>query len=74
MQKIPWRQLEDLDFPDDIALISHTCDQMQRKTTELEIHTRQGLLILEYTLENKVIKVKTATITVEGKSFKEVHT
>ena len=30
---IPWRQLDDLDFADDIALPSHTVHQMRDKTS-----------------------------------------
>ena len=31
-----WKQLDDLDFADDIALLAHTYQQMQEKTTQLE--------------------------------------
>jgi len=31
-----WHHLEDLDFADDIALLSHRFQQMQEKTTRLE--------------------------------------
>ena len=33
VQLTPWRQVADLDFVDDIALLSHSGDQMLRKTT-----------------------------------------
>ena len=33
IQWTPWRQLDDLDFADDIALLPHTGHQMQDKTT-----------------------------------------
>lgn len=33
IQWTPWTQLDDLDFADDIALLSHTQQQMQEKTT-----------------------------------------
>ena len=40
------RQLEDLDFADDIALVSTTAAQMQRKTTKLsETASKMGLKI-----------------------------
>ena len=29
-----WSQLDDLDFADDLALLSHTYQQMQEKTSE----------------------------------------
>ncbi|KAL9970778.1 hypothetical protein ACROYT_G023202 [Oculina patagonica] len=35
IQWTPWTQLEDLDFADDLALLSHNHDQMQGKTTGL---------------------------------------
>ena len=35
IQWSPWRQLDDLDFADDIALLSHTAHQMQDKTSIL---------------------------------------
>ena len=31
-----WKQLDDLDFADDIALLAHTYQKMQEKTTQLE--------------------------------------
>ena len=31
-----WKQLDNLDFADDIALLSHAYQQMQKKTTQLE--------------------------------------
>ena len=35
LQLKPWSQLNDLDFADDIALVSHNHQQMQRKTTHM---------------------------------------
>ena len=35
IQWTPWTQLEDLDFADDLALLSHKHDQMQSKTSAL---------------------------------------
>ena len=41
-----WSQLDDLDFADDLALLSHTHQQMQDKTTELQnTSTKVGLNI-----------------------------
>ena len=68
--------MEDLDFADDIALLSHTCDQMQRKTTELE-NTAKSIGLRIHPLKSKVMKVKRESevnITVEGKSLEEVDT
>ena len=36
IQWMLWKQLDDLDFADDIALLAHTYQQMQEKTTQLE--------------------------------------
>ena len=50
IQWTPWTQLNDLDFADDIALLSHNHLQMQEKTSEvaensmklgLNIHTKE---------------------------------
>ena len=76
VQWTPWRQLEDLDFADDIVLLSHTCDQMQLKTTELE-NTAKSIGLRIHPGKSKVMKVKTnstANITVEYKSLDEVDT
>ena len=35
LQWTPWSQLNDLDFADDIALVSHNHQQMQQKTTHM---------------------------------------
>ena len=41
-----WNQLDDLDFADDIALLSHSRQQMQGKTSDLEVTSLQvGLKI-----------------------------
>jgi len=46
IQWTPWTQLEDLDFADDLALLSHTHDQMQGKTSSLDILSKSvGLKI-----------------------------
>ena len=46
VQWTPWLQLEDLDFADDLALMSHTKHQMQSKTDTLdEISKSIGLNI-----------------------------
>ena len=76
VQWTPWRQLEDLDFADDIALLSHTCDQMQRKTTDLE-NTAKSIGLRIHPGKSKVMKVKTestANIRVEGRNLEEVDT
>ena len=41
LQWNPFKQLDDLDFADDLALISGTHTQIQRKTTRLHDHSKQ---------------------------------
>ena len=46
IQWTPWSQLEDLDFADDLALLSHSHQQMQEKTELLNtVSTQLGLNI-----------------------------
>ena len=46
IQWTPWSQLEDLDFADDLALLSHSHKQMQEKTEQLNtVSTQLGLNI-----------------------------
>ena len=53
-----WRQLDDLDFADDLALLSHTHQQMQDKTSTLEANaSKVGLRINKD--KTKVMKVNT---------------
>jgi hypothetical protein len=53
-----WTQLDDLDFADDLALLAHTHEQMQNKTTDLSTLSKSiGLRI--HPGKSKVLKVKT---------------
>ena len=53
-------KLDDLDFADDIALLSHSHNQMQRKTETLDrISARTGLKI--HAGKTKVLRIKAAT-------------
>jgi len=46
IQWTPWSRLEDLDFADDLALLSHSNQQMQEKTEQLNtVSTQLGLNI-----------------------------
>ena len=69
-----WTQLEDLDFADDLALLSHNHDQMQGKTTRLEpTSERTGLKINRG--KSKVMSINTTNenpITVGGEQLEEV--
>ena len=67
-------QLDDLDFADDIALLSHTHKQMQEKTQIVaENSARLGLKIHQG--KSKVLKVNSinaSPITIEEKALEEV--
>ena len=69
-----WTQLEDLDFADDLALLSHNHDQMQGKTTRLAATSeRTGLKINRG--KSKVMRINTTNenpITVGGEQLEEV--
>ena len=70
-----WSQLEDLDFADDIALLSHNHEQIQEKTTRLGTSSSQvGLKI--HPEKTKLIKVNTlniAPVSLDGKDLEEVE-
>ena len=70
-----WTQLEDLDFADDLALLSHQHQQMQNKTSQLETISAQiGLSI--HTGKTKLLKINTTNnspITLGGKELEEVE-
>ena len=75
IQWTPWTQLDDLDFADDLALLSHTQHQMQEKTNIVSAtSTRLGLTI--HRGKSKVLKINTANstpITLEGEALEEVE-
>ena len=68
-------QLDDLDFADDLALLSHNHNQMQDKTTRLETLSAQtGLKINQKKTElMKINTTSNAQITVGGEPIKEVE-
>ena len=57
-----WQQLDDLDFADDIALLSHNQEQMQEKTEELN-RTAKSLGLKIHTGKSKILKVGTDSST-----------
>ena len=60
IQWTPWTQLDDLDFADDLALLSHNKQQMQAKTTELDtISAQTGLHI--HKDKTKIMKINTTS-------------
>ena len=69
-----WTQLEDLDFADDLALLSHSHRQMQDKTSRLAtISSQVGLDI--HPQKTQVLKVNTTnseSVKLEGKDLEEV--
>ncbi|CAG2187214.1 unnamed protein product [Mytilus edulis] len=68
------QRLEDLDFADDLALLSHRLKDMRDKTTELhETGKKLGLKI--NIKKTKIMKVKTrkgGTVSIEGEDIEEV--
>ncbi|VDP37357.1 unnamed protein product [Schistosoma margrebowiei] len=68
-------QLNDLDFADDLALLSHTHEQMQMKTTSVAaVATSVGLKIHE--VKTKVLKYNTENailITLDGETLEDVE-
>ena len=69
-----WKQLDDLDFADDLALISHTQQQMLEKTNYVaQFSACVGLNI--HRGKSKVLKINTSSntqITLEGTNLEEV--
>ena len=55
-----WEQLDDLDFADDIALLSHTQTQMKENTEKLS-QTAIKLGLIPNTAKTKVIKIHAKT-------------
>ena len=73
IQWTPWTQLEDLEFADDIALLSHTKPHMQAKTTALcDFSESIGLRI--HPEKSKVLKIgaKEEQIKVKDQSLENV--
>ena len=75
IQRTLWTQLDDLDFADDLALLSHNHSQMQDKTTLLEtISAGTGLKINRKKTElMKMNTTANAPITVGGEPIREVE-
>ncbi|MGL5901241.1 MAG: reverse transcriptase domain-containing protein [Cetobacterium sp.] len=76
IQWTPWKQLDDLDFADDLALLSHTQQQMQEKTNHVASTSAQiGLNI--HKDKTKVLKINATNnnpITLESEELEEVET
>ena len=62
IQWTPWKHLENLDFADDAALLSHTQHQMQEKTTIISQNSARIGLDIHPTI-SKILKVNTENTT-----------
>ena len=73
IQWTPWSQLEDLDLADDLALLSHSHQQMQEKTELLNtVSTQPGLNINRS--RTRIMKANTKNnnpITLNGEPLEE---
>ena len=68
-----WSQLDDLDFADDLALLSHSHEQMQEKTDLLNLVSAQTGLNINMN-KTKIMKANTKSknvVTVDGKPLEE---
>nr|KAG5711712.1 hypothetical protein BaRGS_023476 [Batillaria attramentaria] len=67
-----WTQLDDLDFADDLALLSHSHSQMQDKTTCLEA-TSAGTGLKINRKKTELMKINTTASTPSQSIWKEYH-
>nr|KAG5705287.1 hypothetical protein BaRGS_010738 [Batillaria attramentaria] len=70
-----WMKLDDLDFADDLALLSHSHSQMQDKTTYLEA-TSAGTGLKINRKKTELMKINTTAntpVTVGGEPIREVE-
>nr|KAG5707903.1 hypothetical protein BaRGS_031634 [Batillaria attramentaria] len=70
-----WTQLDDLDFANDLALLSHSHSQMQDKTTRLEA-TSAGTGLKINRKKTELMKINTTAntpVTVGGEPIREVE-
>jgi len=56
-----WSQLDDLDFADDLALLSHNHQQMQEKTSDLHHASVQVGLTLNKQ-KTKILRINAGTL------------
>ena len=75
IQWTPWIQLDDLDFNDDLLLMSHVSNQMQEKTDDLNSVSKSCGLNM-HKVKTKVMKNSAAAgskeILLEGTPLEEV--
>ena len=70
-----WTQLDDLDFADDVALLSHNHQQMQAKTSDL-YHTSVQIGLKINKQKTKILRINAGTdepVTIEGEELGEVE-
>ena len=74
LQWTPWEQLDDLDYTDDLALLSHNHLQMQDKTSRLaEESAKLDLRINK--VKTKVLRINTTSevpVVVKGQPLENV--
>ena len=69
-----WSQLDDLDFADDLALLSHNHQQMQEETSDLH-HTSVQVGLTLNKQRTKILRINAGTdepVTIEGEELEEV--
>ena len=75
IQWTPWTQLDDLDFADDLALLSHTHEQMQAKTSVLNSMSESvGLRI--HPGKSKVLRIgapQREEVVIGGRALEDVE-
>ena len=74
IQWILWSQLDDLDFADDLALLSHNHQQMQEKTSDLH-HTSVQVGLTLNKQKKKILRINAGTdepVTIGGEELEEV--
>ena len=70
-----WTQLDDLDFADDVALLSHNHQQMQAKTSDL-YHTSVQIGLKINKQKTKILRINAGTdepVTIEGEELGEAE-
>ncbi|VDP00770.1 unnamed protein product, partial [Schistosoma curassoni] len=70
-------QLDDLDFTDDLALLSHTEQQMQEKTTRVAAVSVAAVGFNIHKGKSKILQYNTAytnPITIDGEDLEDVKT
>ena len=69
-----WSQLDDLDFADDLALLSHNHQEMQEKTSDLH-HTSVQVGLTLNKQKTKILRINAGNdepVTIEGEELGEV--